>query len=98
MELASLWLLKYFPTNGNQLGQVCPVKGAPPLPLSGSLDFKEEYGACDGNPQEGDEEQGKGDAGAFVHLAIATTTTVGGVSMSTSRVSTVIRLLIGGRI
>ena len=74
------------------------MQGAPPLPFSCSLDLKEEYGACDGNPQEGDEEQGKGDAGAFVHLAIATTTTVGGVSMSTSRVSTVIQLLIPGRI
>ena len=76
MELASVWLLKYFPTNGNQLSQVSPVKGTPPLPLSGSLDLKEEYGACDGNPQEGDEEQGKGDTRAYVHLAIATATTV----------------------
>ena len=82
MELAYIWLLKYSPTNGDQLRQVIPVKGTPSLPLSCSLDLKEEYGACDGNPQEGNEEQSKRDARAFVHLAIATTTTVGGVSTS----------------
>ena len=84
MELAYVWLLKHCPTNGDQLRQVVPVKGTPPLPLSCSLDLEEEYGACDGDPQEGDEEQGKRDARAFVHLAIATTTTVGGVSTTTS--------------
>ena len=56
------------------------MKGTPPLPLSCSLDLKEEYGACDGNPQEGNEEQGKRDARALVHLAIATAATVGGVA------------------
>ena len=80
VELAYVWLLNQVPTNGDQLSQVFPVKSTPPLPLPGSLDLKEEYDASDGDPQEGNEEQGKRDARALVHLAIATAATVGGVA------------------
>ena len=92
IKLAYVWLLKYSPTNGNQVSQVFPVEGTSSFPPSGSLDLEEEYCSQNGDPQKCDEKQGKRNARAFAHLAIPTTTTVGG--MFTSRVATMIRLLI----